>query len=220
MQRPIMALVRSRVVLQLEEHVVDDENGVLGAPGRGLAAQHHVLDGFARSAANPAFTPAVYAVSSARSSAGSAATHAPRPPPKPMDARALSISTWPSHDLRQLARGAAAHQVHLEEALLAVQPAQGEDGVRLVLGLDPRDAEGIALDLHLGAQARDLRPPRPSRQAAAQLAPEPEAGGAAGDEDDAHQDAEDEGQPLEEAHAGDSLRRVPRRALHGQDLQG
>ena len=78
-------------------------------------------------------------------------------------------------DLRQPARRAAAHRLHLEHAVARMQPAEREGGIALGSGGDARDAVAVEADLDRGGEAgqaaRRLQPgqgpPDGARQRAA-----------------------------------------------------
>ena len=69
-------------------------------------------------------------------------------------------------ELRQFPRGEAAHRVHLPEALLPVDEAQGRRGIREIIarGADDRHAARIAEHLDGPREARDRRLPRLARE--------------------------------------------------------
>ena len=113
-------------ILKLQEHGVHAQDGVLVAPrlAAGSRAPNTRTDGCA-SDSSPAFTPAVYARSTARLDASA------RRRPGAATSRNRCTRSSPvlgqkrgTEQRGQLAGGGAAHQIHLEEPVLTMQIAQ------------------------------------------------------------------------------------------------
>jgi len=69
---------------------------------------------------------------------------------------------------REASGASPAHQIHLKKTVLRMDEAQGEGSVALSGGADGGNAARIAMDVHLGAQARDREPSVIARQRRAQ----------------------------------------------------
>ena len=188
-------LAAPRGIVELEEHGEDGEDRILRPPRRRRAAQRQVLER-RRAERREARVDAVGVGLDQRPLLGrNARHHLPGDGAEAVDAvRPVDRQRARAEDLGELAGGLAAHQVHLEEALLAVQEAEGAGGVGAARGPDRRHAEGVALDgdrrreAGQGALAGDLR------QAGAHPCPQPQAPRGEGDEEQDEEEGDDLGE--------------------------
>ncbi len=142
------------LALQVEEHGEGHEDRVLGLPGPGHDPERQVLEG-RRPERREAF---VYAfsvgVDDGLVGRQGGRTLAGRDVAKAVDPRlAVDVQGRGPEQLGQLARGAAAKKVHLEEAVLRVDEAGGAGHVEPALPDDARHSEGVALHPHRGPQS-------------------------------------------------------------------
>src|SRR5690606_3310042 len=90
----------------------------------------------------------------------------------------------------------AAGQLHLEEPVVGVEPAERRRGVARRSGGDERDARGVEPDLDARAESADRRLPRPLRPPARA---QPEKAARSGEGDDERETCENPG-PAAESH--------------------
>ena len=136
--------------------------------GAGVLRRRRYSQGRAASPESPALTPSVYALTRALLGLGA---HLPRPGGRRRAGGAAgcvrSVSTdGRPQQLGQLTGRQPAQQVHLEEALLSVDEAEGARGVEAVAGLHGGRPESIPLHRHRpGEPARRTCPSRRGRLA-------------------------------------------------------
>ena len=177
-------LARVGLVLQVEEHRVAGQAGVLRRPRPRLRAQQQVGPGSRPQVAQAGVDAVGVGLQQGQAVPGDggqvlvhARTHA-------MHAhRAVAGQGAFAEQLRQLARRRATQQVHLEEAFLCMQVTQGTDRIGLVGGAHGGRAQGVAFHRHRRRQAGQVQFAVQRGQAAAQR---PGAGGEDQQQHDQH----------------------------------
>jgi hypothetical protein len=115
-------LAPAGLVVQLEEHGVDGQDRILRPPRGGIRAQEQILEGLLLQRRKAGVHPLGIRGEQSPVLRGSTRRHPARHVAEAMDAvLAVRLHRRPTEDLRQLARRLAAQQVHLKEAVLAVE---------------------------------------------------------------------------------------------------
>ncbi|GAV35963.1 hypothetical protein ROTAS13_03646 [Roseomonas sp. TAS13] len=172
-RQPGTGQLRAPVAGQVEPHQLAPEQAVGGPPGFRRTQQQEFRRGEAAAFGDPGIHPG-----------GIGLQQAPRfrrlgrevglgPPGEAQHAHeAVGPQRRRAGDRGEAARGAAAHQVHLEHPVTGMQQAQRHGRIHLVPRGDAGDALGIEGHLHRGGKprqrkprlARRQRPPQASRQ--------------------------------------------------------
>ena len=201
-------LLGRQLALQGQVHRERAQHRVLGPPRRGRGPQDEVLEGGCREAGEAGRDALGVRVEEGALLGGHRLDRPPRDGAQPQHAHlAVGGERGRAHELGELARRAAAQEVHLEEALLRVDVARRPRDVGAALPAHDRHAERVALDADGRLEAGERPAPVDDGQAAAQARVEPE-GGPGGDE------AERDGAAAEE------LRPAPTRAGEGVGAGG
>ncbi len=163
------------LALQIEIHREHHQHRILGLPGGGLQAEHQVFERLDGERTESGVDALGVGFEQGAIFLAPLGQHAPGDVAKAMDADfAIGGNHGGADDFGQLAGRVAPQQIHLKIAILTVHESQGIGHVGAVLGADRGNAQRVALDRHgrrdvaAGDFAIELR------QAAGQLAANPD----------------------------------------------
>ena len=186
-------------VLELREHAQQHQHRVLGLPPARLRPQQEVLEGWAGERPEAGVDPLGVGDEQVTQVGRAGGQHAAGAVAQEMAADlAVGAQRRRPHQLGQLAGGAAAQQVHLEEAVLRVDEAGGEGDVAAAGAADRRHSGGVALDQHRRRQPLHHQPSGGRRQGGQQAMAQPQAAADAEHHQDGGERAQGTGQPAPE----------------------
>ena len=146
---PERQFARVRFVLQVEEHRVAGQCGVLHRPRLRIGPQQQVGPGRAVQGQHAGIDAVAVGLERGQAVAGDLAQVFAQARPQAVHAHLLvAVDRDLAEQRRQFAGGRAPQQVHFEETFLRVHEAQGPGGVDFVGCIDGDDAQGVAADRH------------------------------------------------------------------------
>jgi hypothetical protein len=193
------ALVQARFLLEVDRHGVVDQQAVLHLPGLGGLAQHEVFEWGGAERAQPGVHSGGVGVEDPALLRAEPGEHRLREPAETVQPHpSIAWHGLPAEERREFPGGRAPQKIHLEEAILGVQPAEGAGDVGAVAAAYRGHAQGVALDRHLRGETGDPGGAVELRQAGAEALVTPSPG----ERGDGQQEAGDDGGETEAGAGG------------------